>query len=477
VKRFFAPKKTLGAMDAEAAATLIARTADIALIVDQHGVIRDVSLGNDQLAAEIDDKWLNQAWVDIVTIESRPKIETLLRDVDGNAPVRWRQVNHPIEPGRPDLPVTYSVLPLANTRRIVAIGRDLRAVSAMQRRVAEVEQAIERDYSTLRFTETRYNLLFQISSEAVIIVDAATQRVTEANPAAAQLMGTSARRLIGRNFPEGFDAPSTQLIQGMLSAVRVAGRAPEIRVRRTQANTDLVATATMFRMSNASYFLVQFQAQGGKGDAPVLSKVRAKVLDVIETSPDGLVLTDLDGRILFANRAFLDLAQLATEEQARGERLDRWIGRPGADLDALKSNLRQHESVRMYSTTLRGEYGSEVDVEISAVAAPDGEQPCHGFSIRSVLRHSAQNKRVSGDSPRSLEHLTKMVGRMGLKDMVRESTDAIERMCIEAALELAGDNRASAAEILGLSRQSLYVKLRRYGLGDLSNVDPDDRAN
>ncbi len=51
---------------------------------------------------------------------------------------------------------------------------------------------------------------------------------------------------------------------------------------------------------------------------------------------------------------------------------------------------------------------------------------------------------------------------------MRESTDLIERLCIEAALELTGDNRASAAEMLGLSRQSLYVKLRRYGLGDLA---------
>ena len=56
---------------------------------------------------------------------------------------------------------------------------------------------------------------------------------------------------------------------------------------------------------------------------------------------------------------------------------------------------------------------------------------------------------------------------MALKDLVREATEVIERLCIEAALELTGDNRASAAEMLGLSRQSLYVKLRRYGLGDL----------
>jgi DNA-binding NtrC family response regulator len=64
-----------------------------------------------------------------------------------------------------------------------------------------------------------------------------------------------------------------------------------------------------------------------------------------------------------------------------------------------------------------------------------------------------------------------MVGRVPLKDLVRESTDLIEKLCIEAALELTGDNRASAAEVLGLSRQSLYAKLRRYGLGDLDGAE------
>jgi DNA-binding NtrC family response regulator len=59
-----------------------------------------------------------------------------------------------------------------------------------------------------------------------------------------------------------------------------------------------------------------------------------------------------------------------------------------------------------------------------------------------------------------------------LRDVVRETTDIIEQMCIEAALELTGDNRASAAEMLGLSRQSLYVKLRRHGLGELDGSEP-----
>ena len=101
---------------------------------------------------------------------------------------------------------------------------------------------------------------------------------------------------------------------------------------------------------------------------------------------------------------------------------------------------------------------------------PNGDQPCFGFTIRNVGRRLPQDGPRSGrELPRSVEQLTELVGRVPLKDLVRETTDVIERLCIEAALELTGDNRASAAEILGLSRQSLYVKLRRYGLGDLGS--------
>jgi DNA-binding NtrC family response regulator len=58
--------------------------------------------------------------------------------------------------------------------------------------------------------------------------------------------------------------------------------------------------------------------------------------------------------------------------------------------------------------------------------------------------------------------------------MVRESADIIEKLCIEAALKRSGDNRASAAQMLGLSRQSFYAKMRRHGLGNLGGMDDDE---
>jgi DNA-binding NtrC family response regulator len=61
-------------------------------------------------------------------------------------------------------------------------------------------------------------------------------------------------------------------------------------------------------------------------------------------------------------------------------------------------------------------------------------------------------------SDEAVRNLTEMVGSATLKDIVAETTDVVEKMCIETAVDLTRNNRVAAAEMLGLSRQSLYVK-------------------
>ena len=70
---------------------------------------------------------------------------------------------------------------------------------------------------------------------------------------------------------------------------------------------------------------------------------------MIENAPDAFVVTDLDGVVLSANRAFVDLAQLASEAQVRGQSLERWLGRTGVDLNVLITNLRQRGAVRLFA--------------------------------------------------------------------------------------------------------------------------------
>jgi transcriptional regulator PpsR len=459
----------LGRLAPDIAGSLITAASDIALVVDAGGVIRDVSLGTDELRREGHQSWIGQRWVDVVTVETRAKVVDLLANAGNETAVQFREINHPSING-PDVPVRYSAMQVGEDGTVVALGRDLRNYSNLQQRLVEAQQAMEREYARLRLAETRYRMLFHLASEPVVIVDAASHRVVEANPAAQRELALPNDRLQAATLASCLAPESAEPLQLMLRAAQATGKADETEIGLADGGRRFRASASAFRQDNAAYLLVRLtplQTEGGQaGD-----KVASRVLGVLEKFPDGFVVIGTDFRVLEANRAFLDLTQQSTKQQALGQPLERWLGRPGIDLPLLMVTLTEHGVVRNFSTVIRGEFGSVEEVELSAVPALNGETPSYGFVIRSLGVRTALEGHRGRSLPRSVEHLTELVGRVSLRDLVRETTDVIEKLCIEAALELSKDNRASAAQMLGLSRQSFYAKLRRYGLGDLDDDD------
>ena len=468
MKAFRAPGESIGTLDADTAATLVTTASDVALVMDRDGVIQDMAFQRSDLSLELEGsgRWYGRRWSETVSIESQPKVDTLLREAEENIASAWRQLTHQTVQGR-DVPILYAAIRLNGGERIVALGRDLRAVSALQQRLVDAQMSMERDYARLRFAETRYRLLFQTSSEPVIVLDGGTHRVVEANPTATTLFETGARRLVGRPFADLFDAPSRARVQAFLNEIRTAGQAEDVEATPVDGGDAVVVCASVFRQEAATLLLVRL-APVAKARRPAQPRdaAEARVLNFFEASPDGFVLADAAGRIISANGTFAEMVQLSDRDKARGAMLDRWFGRAGVDLDVIMANLKQQGSVRLFPTMLRGEQGATLDVEASAVALGQGKTAAFGFTIRDVGRRLASAPRTGHDLPHSAEQLTELIGRVPLKDLVRETTDVIEKLCIEAALELTGDNRASAAEVLGLSRQSLYVKLRRFGFAE-----------
>lgn len=472
VKAFSTPRKSLGDLDADAAAALISAAADIALILDAEGIIRDVAFSNEELAGEFTahGSWLGQPWLETVAKDSRPKVEELTRNGAGSGSGRWRHVNQ-ISADGASVPILYSAAPIGTAGRIVVFGRDLRPVSRLQQRLVEVQQSMERDYSRLRQAETRYRLLFQMSPDPVLVLDGTTQRVTEANAAALRLFGKDQRRAVGRPIAEAFTTDSRSAVQSLLASVRAAGRADDVRARLAEDNADVTVSASTFRQEGTLLFLVRVAMP--ESSVVTLPPAKSKLLKLVDAAPDAFVVTGPDGRIITGNSAFLEMIEVTSEDQARGEPFDRWLGAQDVEAEVLFGHLRNRGTVRLYASVLRGEHGARTEVEISAVTVMNGGKPVFGFAIRDVGPRVRPPAQAGARPTRSVEQLTELIGRVPLKDLVREATDAIERLCIEAALELSGDNRASAAEMLGLSRQSLYVKLRRYGLGDLG-ADPGE---
>jgi transcriptional regulator PpsR len=466
VQMFKSPKESLGDLGAQSAATLIAAATDVAVVVDGQGIIRDVAFNKEELSLELDGhgRWLGSKFQEIVTTETRDKVDELLRDAATRKVSGWRQVNH-ASPGGQDIPVLYAAIDIGREDRFVMVGRDLRPLAAMQQRLINAQQSMERDYVRLRHAETRYRLLFQVSSEAVMIVDALGHAILDANPAALALFDSNSPRLLKSDLVSHFDTASAPVIERVLADVRATGRDHAARVHLADKQRECGLAASLFRQESASLFLVRLSSQA-PAEAGAL-KATSLLLRYFEVAPDGLVITQHDGRVVRANLAFLEMAQLNSAEQSRGAVLDRWLGRAGVDFSVALANLRQNGSIRLFSTGLRGEYGAMAEVEVSAVSLADNEdKPGFGFAIRNVEKRLSAATSSQRELPRSVAQLTELIGRVPLRDLVRETTDVIEKLSIEAALELTGGNRASAAEMLGLSRQSLYVKLRRFGLAD-----------
>jgi DNA-binding NtrC family response regulator len=103
-------------------------------------------------------------------------------------------------------------------------------------------------------------------------------------------------------------------------------------------------------------------------------------------------------------------------------------------------------------------------VTISATYLNDGETPCYAFILRDAVVAELVRKTGIATTEEEARPLMELVGSATLKEIVAQTTDVIEKMCIETGIELTGNNRVAVADMLGLSRQSLYVKLRKYGL-------------
>lgn len=452
---FGEPARLFADLDGDSAARLAAVAGDIALILDDGGRIVD-GTANPRDFPELND-WIGRDWLDTVTTESKAKVMEMLAGARKGQTQPWRQVNH--LGGEGEVPVRYALVSTGSGNRSIALGRDMRDAAALQQRLLQAQQSLERDYLRLRHVETRYRLLFELSSEPVAIVEGESYRIREANPAAHALLGAKPGALAGARLPAFFARDSRDTIVALLGSAMAARSVSPIAVEPADGSGRLTLSATGFRQHGGQFLLVRLAAGTARAGAD-----KSATIDVIEAMPDAFVLADAGMNLAAANLAFVELVAAASEDQIRGRHLSEFVGRPGIDLELIANQLAKHGFARNVATVIGAREGFEGEpVELSAVAT-SGENPHYGLVIRPVGRRLRNLPPISQDLPRSVEQLTELVGRMALKDIVRESTDLIERLCIEAALTYTHNNRASAAEILGLSRQSLYSKLHRYGL-------------
>jgi transcriptional regulator PpsR len=317
--------------------------------------------------------------------------------------------------------VAYTAVRLGANGPVLAVGRDLRAIAAIQQRYVESQQEMERGYWQARQAEARYQLLFQVATDAVMVVDAQSLQIVEANHSAAQLFDIAAEHLQGRQVSFGFERFSRGPVTELMISARTTGQPAEIRARLHGKTLTTRVAATPFRAGEAQRLLVRVRAVDTAATSNALNTTLARLVD---DASDGVVVTDSNGRILVANPTFLAMVRLAVESEVTGQPLMSWLDLDDQSLASFVPRVRREGMARRIRSWIKPADRPALKVEISAVLLTEGDQECIGFTIHPVAparddAGGSQHRDSVGELVAGIEHLVGRLGDLSLPAMLQ----------------------------------------------------------
>ncbi|MDJ1009084.1 MAG: transcriptional regulator PpsR [Paracoccaceae bacterium] len=441
---------------------IIATAADIAIVVSDVGRILSVLINPAHSTFEKLDHWDGRDIRDLLTSESVPKFEAQLQRFNAGEELgRAIELNH-ADTSQLEFPIRYSMHRIGPDGAILMLGRDLRPIAEMQQQLVNAQMALERDYEAHRENDTRFRVLMETSREAVVFVSATSGKVLQANTAAAAMLGRSPAELAGSDFSQHFEGRKREGLVDALLSVAVSEGSDPIEIGTVHTRRSVAVSPKVFRAGGERTLLCRIETADGVELGT--DEMTEDLSGFYQEAIDGIVFTDKTGVIAAANEAFLTLVDAPHLTKVRGRSLGDFLTRGGIDLKVLIENAVRSGKMRLYATRLQSEFGNELPIEMSATYLNDRANPSIVFVIRDASRVEAVRPPVGAGREEGMRSVMELVGSATLKDIVSETTDVVEKMCIETAVELTRNNRVAAAEMLGLSRQSLYVKLRKYGL-------------
>ncbi|MFK7743730.1 MAG: transcriptional regulator PpsR [Roseobacter sp.] len=453
-------------IEPEFLSSIIAAASDIALVVSAEGIILSVVINSHSDSFGNLKHWEGRPVVDFLTRESCPKFEKAhAAYLIGEVPKKQLELNH-VDNAVWQYPVRYTFHRFGHENAALLLGRDLRPIAETQQQLVQAQIALEQGYEARREYDARYRVMLSNVKQAVVFVSVQTGRVEDANDSAATLLGLSLDALRGSTFAQNFkDRSNVELTESMLNAT-LSDEGGRVTLVASRTKVSLVLHPVVFRAGGQRVLMCRITSEAGERTAPDAASNHA--LALFRSGSDPMLFMSPKGEIVSVNESFLDLVGAAHLSDVVGRSLGDFLGRGQIDLAVLTDQPQRAGHMRIYSTRLTNELGARLAVEISATHLVDSDVPVIGCIIRDVSRaevsRGAGGPTIQQAPAEPARNVMDLVGSASLKDIVAEPTDVVEKMCIETAVELTSNNRVAAAEMLGLSRQSLYVKLRKYGL-------------
>ncbi|MFD1342153.1 transcriptional regulator PpsR [Litorisediminicola beolgyonensis] len=441
---------------------IVSAAADVSLLVAANDRVISVQGGREGELGHRLSHAEGQPITAYLAEDSRAKMTSALKQLreDGQFD-RAVEVNHTDTSG-PHIPVRYRLLKIDPDGTALLLGRDLSAISETQAQLVETQMSLEQGYEARREFDARYRLLLRTVRDAIVFMSVSDGRIRDLNEPAASILGSTRSELLDTVFAETFEDRSKEEFAEAVMGAAMSEKAAGLKLRARRVRTPVRVEPQVFRAAGERVVIARLMREDDVGAQRDGLAIDLSAL--FDKSSDALVFASTGGTIMHCNDAFLDMIDAAHMSDVAGTSLSQFLGRGQVDLNVLAENAKRHGQMRLYSSKIVNDLGASTAVEMSCTYLNDRAEPELGFVIRDASRSEAARRPSLQPTEESSRNVMELVGSATLKEIVAETTDVVEKMCIETAVSLTRNNRVAAAEMLGLSRQSLYVKLRKYGL-------------
>ncbi len=451
---------------ASSAEGLIEQASDIAILVGAGGTVDGISVNPECPALGCLDHWVGRPFESFLTIESREKFAERSGAMasDPDLVPRSLQLNH-VDNETWEFPIRYTLHRVKGSGALLLIGRDLEPIAEIQQRLVAEQTARDRDQQKMRGLETFFKVVLEASETPLMLVEPETGRIRDLNSSAATLFGTKVETLSGGALAQSLEGRRRNELMEALHSAASADELRAVEVASRRNGNELSIFAQYFRAAGELFLLCRLSAMDETEGAG--TEVAQSLTTLFATVGDAIVLTDSKGVIRDANEAFLILTDAAQIRDVKDKSLSDFLTRGTVDLKLILETTAKSGRVRNYTTQILSAVGTRAHVDISATRLQRrGGDLGLGLIIRDVTPRDVGEAETGNSvmSEEAMKSVMDLVGTAPLKSLVSATSDVVEKMCIETAVKLTGNNRVAAAEMLGLSRQSLYVKLRKHGL-------------
>lgn len=262
----------------------------------------------------------------------------------------------------------------------------------------------------LRDSESRYRRLFETAQDGILILDAATGAITDANPFLLEMLGYSLEECLGKRL---WELGPFKDVEESKAAFRELQNKEYIRYEDLPLQThdgrliDVEFVSNAYPVEGKRVIQCNIRDVSSRKHA---EQARDLLAAIVESSGDAIIGQTLDGTILSWNQG-AETMYGYTEEEAKGRNISLIVPEDRTDEKTeIHTRVEKGEVIPPYETSRKRKDGKRIDVSIKVSPIRDSSGQVIGVSvIGRGISHLKQAERARARLALAVEHTDESV--------------------------------------------------------------------